>query len=158
MLTSTSHSEWVEEPVPVRVATILLVDHDEPERSRFRAALSNAGFRVFGARHAGEAQLICMKNEPIDLIVSHLMMPDVSGPEMIRTLASRLHECVRVLYLTREPSDRPLPDGAVDQLLVETSRQMVRGAQGVAKHLAIGPGAATRPHDGDVEAAELLNF
>lgn len=130
----------VEEPANPRVETILLVDHELSELSRFQTVLTTAGFRVLTARHAGEALLICIRqDQPIDLIIANLVMPDLSGPEMIRTLASRLHDCVRVLYLTREVSDRPKAEEVVDRMLLETVRQMVRGSHGVAKHLAVGP-------------------
>lgn len=72
-------------PVP---ATILVVDDDDPVRVMLARLLRTHGYRVLQAAHAAEARAI-IESQPVDLVVSDIVMPGESGIELRRSLAER---------------------------------------------------------------------
>ena len=95
-------------------ATILSVDDDEDLRQLVGEVLTEAGFRVLSAESAEAALLLLESDEPIDLIVTDVVMPGLNGMALAR-LARRLRPDVRILYssaywpyIVTEPADREL--------------------------------------------------
>jgi two-component system cell cycle sensor histidine kinase/response regulator CckA len=95
-------------------ATILSVDDDEDLRQLVGDVLTGAGFRVLSADSAESALLVLESDEPIDLIVTDVVMPGLNGMALAR-LARRLRPDVRILYssafwphIVTEPADRDL--------------------------------------------------
>jgi CheY-like chemotaxis protein len=77
--------------VPVRrgTETILLVDDDEQVRLVARGILRRQGYHVIDAKHAGEALLHCEQHVgTIHLLLTDVVMPQMSGPELARRLTS----------------------------------------------------------------------
>jgi two-component system, cell cycle sensor histidine kinase and response regulator CckA len=67
--------------------TVLLVEDEEQVRNVAREVLSRNGYRVIEAKNAGEALLISeTTTEPIPLLLSDVVMPHMSGPEVARRL------------------------------------------------------------------------
>ena len=98
----------------VDAATILSVDDDEDLRELVGDVLTGAGFRVLSADSAESALLVLESDEPIDLIVTDVVMPGLNGMALAR-LARRLRPEVRILYssafwphIVTEPADRDL--------------------------------------------------
>jgi PAS domain S-box-containing protein len=68
--------------------TILLVEDQEQVRAVARGILIRHGYQVLVAKNAGEALLLCEKHAgPIDLLVTDVVMPQMSGPELAKRLA-----------------------------------------------------------------------
>jgi two-component system cell cycle sensor histidine kinase/response regulator CckA len=68
--------------------TILLVEDEDTVRKVAFSVLRRHGYRVLEARNAGEALLICEKEgERIDLLLSDVVMPQMSGPEVAKRIA-----------------------------------------------------------------------
>jgi CheY-like chemotaxis protein len=95
-------------------ATILSVDDDEDLRQLVGDVLTGAGFRVLSADSAESALRVLESDEPIDLIVTDVVMPGLNGMALAR-LARRLRPKVRILYssaywphIVTEPADRDL--------------------------------------------------
>ncbi|MFB2878279.1 response regulator [Floridanema aerugineum] len=65
--------------------TILVVDDNPDLRSYVSEVLRSSGFKVLTARHGAEGLSITIDRHP-DLIVTDLMMPIVSGLDMIRRI------------------------------------------------------------------------
>ena len=83
--------------------TILVVDDNDALRAIIKKALREKGYRVFSARSSEEALSQCRRlKERIDLLLSDVVLPDFSGPE----LAKRLLESrpgLRVVFMSGYP-------------------------------------------------------
>jgi two-component system, cell cycle sensor histidine kinase and response regulator CckA len=111
------------EPVPAeaRPTTILLVEDEDAVRGVARKALERAGYRVLAVGNGAEALQVVEKRGPeLDLVVSDVVMPGMSGPEMVQRVR-QAYPALRVLYIS----------GYTDEAVVR------RGvAQGTAELLA----------------------
>ena len=67
------------------MATILIVDDEEPVRDFLAQLLADAGHRTLQAIHGNQA-LELVENERPDLVVSDIMMPVLNGAELCRRL------------------------------------------------------------------------
>jgi two-component system, cell cycle sensor histidine kinase and response regulator CckA len=83
--------------------TVLLVE-DEPAVQRLAARiLSMAGYRVLAASGGDEALAIARETPP-DLLLTDVVMPGMSGPELAKRLAEE-HSGVRVLFTSGYTAD-----------------------------------------------------
>lgn len=79
---------------------ILIVEDEETVRHLAVRILEGLGYRVLSAANAGEALLICEhERDPIDLILTDVVMPKVSGRELIERL-EQIRSDFKVLYMT----------------------------------------------------------
>ncbi|MDA0313629.1 MAG: response regulator [Gemmatimonadetes bacterium] len=77
--------------------TILLVDDYEALRKTVARVLQESGFRVLEAGTAAEALAILeRRNERVDLLISDLVLPDLSGFELEARALRRLPNLVTV--------------------------------------------------------------
>ncbi len=83
--------------------TILLVEDDESVRQLVRTFLERAGYRVIHASDANEA-LERFEQQPVDLVVTDVIMPGESGLNLYRRLAVD-HPGLRVLYASGYTDD-----------------------------------------------------
>ena len=123
------HSGAAETDKPHATGVILLVEDDEATRGLFETALSGAGYTVHGAR-TGAGALTRLRTEPFDLMVLDLMLPGITGPEVLdamrqgpataqlpvivvtgATLNQRELGSLNVVTMLRKPVD---PDDLVD--------------------------------------------
>ena len=70
------------------MATILIVDDEEPVRDFLAQMLADAGHRTLQAVHGAEALELVASEHP-DLVVSDIMMPVLNGAELCRRLKAR---------------------------------------------------------------------
>jgi two-component system cell cycle sensor histidine kinase/response regulator CckA len=68
--------------------TILLVEDDDQVRAVTSGLLQRNGYQVIEARNAGEALLQSERQEHIDLLLSDVVMPRMSGPELAKRLGT----------------------------------------------------------------------
>jgi two-component system, cell cycle sensor histidine kinase and response regulator CckA len=81
-------------------ATILLVENGEMLRPLLREILLREGYEVLAARNAEEALSMWDRQQgQIDLIVTDVMMPGLSGKELVERLRSLSPE-VKVIYMS----------------------------------------------------------
>ena len=72
-------------PLGSRAPAILVVDDDEDARELCRRMLTRAGFTAITAGHGREA-LHCLQQQNVDLVVTDMLMPEMDGVELMRTL------------------------------------------------------------------------
>jgi signal transduction histidine kinase/ActR/RegA family two-component response regulator len=91
------HQEEARGPAPG--ATILVVE-DDPRVSRSTvSALEELGYRPIACSSGREALEVLERGEHIDLVITDVMMPEMTGPELVRIL-SRRHSGISVLFVT----------------------------------------------------------
>ncbi|HMJ55654.1 MAG TPA: ATP-binding protein [Polyangiaceae bacterium] len=105
----------VERPATLRGSeTVLLVEDDEQVRAVARGILRRHGYRVLEARNGGEAMLLCESHDqPIHLLISDVVMPLMSGPELARRLAQGRPE-MKVLCMSGYTDDSVVRHGVMD--------------------------------------------
>ncbi len=85
--------------------TLLVVEDEDDVRSLARDVLVESGFTVLEAANSEEAERICQEHDhPISLLLSDVVMPKVSGPELARRLV-RLRPELLVLYMSGYTAD-----------------------------------------------------
>ena len=83
--------------------TILIVEDEKPIRKLVSIILKNAGYRVLEAANPTEASTIWNEQSTsIDLLLSDLSMPGISGQALARNLLSR-QPTLRVLLTSGKP-------------------------------------------------------
>jgi signal transduction histidine kinase len=80
--------------------TILLAEDEPAVRSLTRNALMRQGYRVIEAASGTEAcELVEKQNIPIDLVLTDVVMPGISGPELVRRLRVT-HPEIKAIYMS----------------------------------------------------------
>ncbi len=94
--------------------TILLVEDEDVLRGLLAKFLRLYGYTVLEARHGGEALLTCeRRQEPIHLMVTDVVMPQMSGRELADRLTP-LRPDMKVLYMSGYTEDAVVQHGVED--------------------------------------------
>ena len=79
---------------------VVLIVEDDPRVSRSTvSALEELGYVPIACASGREALETLERNDAIDLVVTDVMMPEMTGPELIREMSS-LHPHIGVLFVT----------------------------------------------------------
>ena len=93
---------------------VMVVEDQTEVRDFVATVLTNCGYRVFKADNAIEALLFFeQEHERIDLVLTDVVMPGTSGPEMGARL-KRLHPEINVLYMSGYTADKIAHHGVLD--------------------------------------------
>jgi len=92
----------------VTPGTILIVDDERAVRELVAAALARAGFEVRTASTAEEA-LDLEARHPVDLLVTDVILPKISGPELANQIRRRSPH-TRVLFMSGYTGGALSPD------------------------------------------------
>jgi CheY-like chemotaxis protein len=111
---------------------VLIVDDDPPFLELLQLCFAKANFDVTLASNGEEALKILLQSEPLDLVLSDFMMPEVNGIELVRHLKAnaKLFDTPVVLMSSNVDTEfrkRALDLGASAYLL------KTEGAQAVAQ-------------------------
>jgi hypothetical protein len=83
--------------------TVLIVEDESELRWLLANELETLGYTVLGARDGREALEVCERQaQPIDLLVTDVVMPGMSGPELAARLAE-WHHSVKTLFISGYP-------------------------------------------------------
>jgi two-component system cell cycle sensor histidine kinase/response regulator CckA len=93
--------------------TILFVEDDNMVRDMVTAVLKQFGYRVVEAENATSALQACEEQSHIDLMITDVVMPGQSGPELAREVA-KLHQEMKVLYISGYTNDAIVHHGVID--------------------------------------------
>jgi two-component system cell cycle sensor histidine kinase/response regulator CckA len=92
-------------PAPVPGATVLLVEDYSRVRLLARKVLARQGYRVLTAQSGAEALALAHGHEgAIDILVTDVVMPGMSGPELARYL-HETHPDTAVVYMSGYAGD-----------------------------------------------------
>jgi PAS domain S-box-containing protein len=101
--------------LPQGQETVLLTEDEEPVRRLIRTILEMNGYQVLEATNGDEALSTYSEHKGrLDLIVTDVVMPNMSGPELARTL-ELLSPGIKVLYLSGYTDDAIVRHGLLDQ-------------------------------------------
>jgi len=123
-------------------ATILVVDDERKIRDTVRSYLEREGYAVLVA-DTGQRALEALERARPDLVVLDLMLPDLSGEEVARSVRS--HSDVPIIMLTAKASEEDRVNGlrlGADDYLVKpfSPRELVARVEAVLRRSA---GSAT---------------
>jgi DNA-binding NtrC family response regulator len=102
-----------------RSLSVMLVDDDSASLALLRGIVELMGFRVTALESPGEA-LRRLAEEHVDLLITDLRMPEMSGIELLRAArAARLELCALVItgFASEETTAEAFEAGAWDFLL-----------------------------------------
>jgi two-component system cell cycle sensor histidine kinase/response regulator CckA len=96
------------------VGTVLLVEDEPAVRSFVKMALRLSGWDVLEAGNALDAIALCERHEgAIRLLVSDLLLPDMSGRQLAETLLAGRQD-MKVLYLSGHTQESAVAGGILD--------------------------------------------
>ena len=101
-------------PVTEASETIVLVEDDALVRDLVQSTLEAEGYRVHVAGSGEEALALHGERESIDLLLSDVVMPGLSGPELAREF-SRNRPLLKVLLVSGY-ADEKLRKGTLEKL------------------------------------------
>ncbi len=107
--------------------TLLVVDDEQANLDSLERVFTREGYRVLLAAK-GETALTLLRDEPVDVVLTDLMMPGMSGQELLRAVKAVAPEAETVLmtaYGTVEAAVSAMKDGAYDFLTKPLKRHAV---------------------------------
>jgi two-component system response regulator PilR (NtrC family) len=120
-----------------RKPRILVVDDEGSMREMLRIVLKRDGYEVVTAEN-GRGALGILQGEPVDMLLSDIRMPDVSGVEVLRAAKETNREIVAFMmtaFASTETAVEALRLGAVDYLTKPFSMDELR--MKVRQHLEV---------------------
>ena len=109
----------------MRRATILVVDDDESLRRVTQVQLQQAGFAVEAASSGNQA-LEILEGKPVDLVLTDMKMPGMSGLELLRAVQQSQPETLVILmtaYGTIETAVEAVKAGAYDYITKPVNKE-----------------------------------
>jgi PAS domain S-box-containing protein len=100
-------------PPAAGTQTVLLVEDEDGLRELARRLLVRHGYTVLVAGNANEAIRLFEANLAIDLILTDVVMPGTSGPELVKQLVQRRPE-LKALYMSGYTDEAIVHHGVLD--------------------------------------------
>jgi CheY-like chemotaxis protein len=101
--------DWIETCLPART---LVVEDENALREVARKMLVRLGYTALVAANANEALRRFEQNGSIDVLLTDIVMPGASGPELTRQLAKR-YPALRVVYMSGYTEDAIVEHGVL---------------------------------------------
>ena len=126
--------------------TVLLVEDDDQVRAVARAILVQGGYRVLEAKDGVEALQLCAgAEEPIDLLVTDVVMPQMSGPELAQRLSS-IRPAMQLLFVSGYTGEAVANHGILGTAVAFLQKPLTpeRLLRKVHELLSVGPRQSSR--------------
>jgi hypothetical protein len=95
--------------------TVLVAEDEDGVRELLRKTLTEYGYTVLTARHGRDALMLAgERGDGIDLLLTDIVMPEMSGRELAETLLDRRRD-LKVLYISGYTDDEVLQRGVRGQ-------------------------------------------
>jgi CheY-like chemotaxis protein len=94
------------------IRTVLVVDDDDALRRLTERLLTRQGFKVLLAANASEAVDVVATNPSIDVVLTDVVMPGASGPELTQQLVGD-HPTLKVIYMSGYTEDAIVHHGVL---------------------------------------------
>lgn len=101
---ATAHAQEVSKAPPPSSLTLLVVEDDPRVLAQTRSALAELGHQAVCCDHPSKAVTMLEANPGIDIILSDVLMPDMTGPEMIASLPAKFRS-IPVMFVTGYAGD-----------------------------------------------------
>ena len=89
----------------------MLVEDDASVCELVRAVLTSHGYTVLSARRPNEAEVLCEENrDRIDLLLSDVVMPEMSGSELAKRLTAH-NSRMKILFMSGYIDDSLIRQG-----------------------------------------------
>jgi two-component system response regulator HydG len=133
--------------MPMVTPLVLIADDERPNLESLAKIFSREGWRVSTAESGGEA-LEILRREPVTVLVTDLMMPGMSGEELLRAakaISPEIEVVLMTAYGTVETAVAAMKQGAYDFItkpvrrhaVVKSVRQALEKASLVAENRAL---------------------
>jgi two-component system, cell cycle sensor histidine kinase and response regulator CckA len=111
---TATDSNPIRDVIPHGTETILLVEDESAVRKLGKRMVESLGYEVLMARD-GEQAIEVYESHPgkIDMVVTDVVMPRMSGPDMVRRLLSRQAD-LKFMYVSGFTKDKMMVHGADD--------------------------------------------
>jgi PAS domain S-box-containing protein len=108
--------------------TVLLVEDEEMVRDMAKEILQESGYQVLEAKHGHEALSVAEQHHgPIHLMLSDVVMPQMSGRELAEQLTPLRRE-MKVLYMSGYTDDAIVHHGVLDEGVAFIEKPFTPGA------------------------------
>jgi CheY-like chemotaxis protein len=97
----------------VGAETVLVVEDADGLRELARRMLQRQGYTVLIAANADEALRLFEENKTIDVLLTDVVMPGASGPELTRQLVER-RPALKVIYMSGYTEEAIVHHGVID--------------------------------------------
>ena len=127
--------------------TILVVEDEEMLRELVCASLKRNGYLVLEAQHGQDALALCERHQgPIHLLATDVVMPTLSGRELVERVAP-MHPEMKVLFMSGYTEDVIIRHGVLDEtmhfiekpftdnILLRKVRQVLDGSEKIGPQL-----------------------
>jgi two-component system response regulator PilR (NtrC family) len=118
MSTSSTQTRSAPAPADRRTARILVVDDERSMRELMAIVLRREGYDVMLAEN-GRSAIALLEREPVDLLISDIKMPDVSGVEVLRAAKAIDRDILGIMvtaFASTETAVEAMRLGACDYL------------------------------------------
>lgn len=95
---------------------VLIIEDEEPIADALACVVQDAGYRVIVAPHGKAGLALALQHRPA-LIITDLMMPQMSGPEFLRALRAELNRGTPPVVLMTAADIRFAQDAGADCVL-----------------------------------------
>jgi DNA-binding NtrC family response regulator len=100
-------------PARVGTQTVLVVEDEDGLRELARRLLLRQGHTVLVAANADEALRLFEANQSIDVLLTDVVMPGASGPDLTRRLVEQ-RPALRVIYMSGYTEDAIVQHGVLE--------------------------------------------